>query len=79
MVLDDLGTEYSSEFSITELYYIIDKRLNDKKPTIITTNIFPDNLKDRYPSPMCSRLINMFKNIYLSGDDLRRVKYADTK
>ena len=78
-ILDDLGTEYSSEFSKTELNYIIDKRLNDKKSTIITSNIAPNKLKDRYLDSMCSRLINMYKNVHLSGVDLRRYNNANFK
>ena len=78
-ILDDLGTEYSSEFSKTELNYIIDKRLNNKKSTIVTSNIAPNKLKDRYLDSMCSRLINMYKNIHLSGVDLRRYKNANFK
>lgn len=78
-ILDDLGTEYSSEFSKTEINYIVDKRLNDKKSTIITTNLVEDALKDRYLSPMCSRLDNLYINCYLSGNDLRRVNNANIK
>ena len=76
-ILDDLGTEYSSDFSKTEINYIIDKRLNDKKSTVITTNLIPDVQKARYLSPMCSRLDNLYKSFYLSGEDLRRLKNAN--
>lgn len=78
-ILDDLGTEYSSEFSKTELNYIIDKRLNDNKSTIITTNLTPEHgdLKARYLLPMCSRLESLYKSFYLSGEDLRRLKNAN--
>ena len=78
-IIDDLGTEYSSDFSKTELNYIIDKRLNDKKSTVITTNLMADDLKLRYLAPMCSRIENIYTNCYLSGDDLRRIKYASVK
>ena len=71
-ILDDLGTEYSSDFSKTELNYIIDKRLNDQKSTIITSNLIDDELKNRYLAPMCSRLNNLYHNVGLFGEDLRR-------
>lgn len=73
-ILDDLGTEYSSEFSKSKLNYIIDKRLNDQKSTIITSNLIDDELKARYLAPMCSRLDNLYHTIGLFGDDLRRLK-----
>lgn len=73
-IIDDLGTEYSSEFSKTEINYIIDKRLNDQKSTIITSNLIDVELKARYLAPMCSRLDNLYHAIGLFGDDLRRLK-----
>ena len=73
-ILDDLGTEYSSDFSRTGLNYIIDKRLNDGKSTIITSNLTDDELELRYLAPMCSRLDNLYHNVGLFGDDLRRFK-----
>ena len=78
-ILDDLGTEYSSDFSKTELNYIIDKRLNDGKSTVVTTNLVPVNgdLKVRYLAPMCSRLESLYKSIYLAGEDLRRFRNAN--
>lgn len=79
LIIDDLGVEYSSEFSKTEINYIIDKRLNDKKSTIITTNLLIDELKSRYLPSMCSRLENLYINCYLSGNDLRRLKNANIK
>lgn len=71
-ILDDLGTEYSSEFSKTKLNYIIDKRLNNQKSTIITSNLIDDEIKNKYLAPMCSRLSNLYHNIGLFGEDLRR-------
>lgn len=75
LILDDLGVEYSSDFSKTAMNYVIDKRLNNNLSTVITTNlIMEEDLTDRYLSPMCSRLLNMYKSIFLSGMDLRRLK-----
>lgn len=79
LILDDLGTEYSSEFSKTELNYIIGKRINDNKSTILTTNLMKNELEMRYLSPMISRITNVYKNVYLSGADLRGIKYAGSK
>ncbi len=38
LVLDDLGAEKSTDFSITTLYIIIDRRNRNGRKTIITTN-----------------------------------------
>ena len=76
-ILDDLGTEKISEFSNVELNYIIDKRLNDKKSTIITTNFVLNQIKENYLSPMYSRVSHSYLQCYLGGEDLRRVKNAN--
>lgn len=76
-ILDDLGTERVTDYTNTEINYIIDKRLNDKKSTIITTNLVPDQIEEIYLGPTHSRLENSFYNCYLAGDDLRRLKNAN--
>ena len=73
-ILDDLGTERITDYTNTEINYIIDKRLNDKKSTIITTNLVPDQIAEEYLGSTHSRLENAFYNCYLAGDDLRRLK-----
>lgn len=79
LILDDLGLEYSSEFSKSELYYIIDKRLDDKKSTVVTSSFNIDRLSDRYLEPMCSRIENLYTQFYLHGEDLRRFENANRK
>lgn len=39
LILDDFGTERKTEYSTEQVFNIINKRLESKKPTIITTNI----------------------------------------
>lgn len=75
-ILDDLGTENITDYTNVEINYIIDKRLNDKKSTIITTNLVPDRIEEYYMSPTYSRLENSYEKKYLAGEDLRRLKNA---
>ena len=74
---DDLGTENISDFTNTKLNYIIDKRLNDKKSTIITTNLMLSQIRDNYMSQMYSRISHAYISCYLAGEDLRRIKNAN--
>lgn len=76
-IIDDLGTEKTTEFSNAEINYIIDKRLNDKKSTIITTNLKTDDIENRYLGPTYSRLMHMYTKCYLFGEDLRGMKNAN--
>jgi DNA replication protein DnaC len=39
LVLDDLGAEKSSEWTLSLLYHVINERYNDRRTTIITTNL----------------------------------------
>lgn len=75
-ILDDLGTESVTEFSNSKLNYIIDKRIEDEKSTIITTNHVPTELKQKYLDSMVSRMMCMYTRYILKGDDLRRIKYG---
>jgi DNA replication protein DnaC len=46
LILDDLGTEYKTQWTYEKLYSIIDARYRAKKPTIITTNLSIDELRE---------------------------------
>ena len=47
LVLDDLGAEKSSEWTLSLLYHVINERYNNRRTTVITTNLPWDSL----PSP----------------------------
>lgn len=44
LIIDDLGKEKPTEFSVTSLFSIINSRYENMKPTIITSNFSLDNL-----------------------------------
>lgn len=71
LVLDDLGSEKASEYSITTLYIIIDRRDRDMLPTIITTNLSPKEIEDKLGARIASRLAGM-KNIKINMPDYRK-------
>jgi DNA replication protein DnaC len=59
LVLDDLGAEKTTEWSITTLLLIIDGRYSNCRPTIVTTNLSLDEI-DKHVSPrIASRLAGM--------------------
>ena len=45
LVIDDLGTERSTEYAQELVYSVIDTRYRSGKPLIITTNLSPDEFK----------------------------------
>jgi len=52
LILDDLGTEYTTPWALEKLYQIINHRYNYQLPTVITTNCLPEELDQRIVSRM---------------------------
>lgn len=71
LILDDLGSEKTSEYSITTLYIIIDRRDRDLFPTIITTNLSQKEIEEKLGARIASRLSGM-KNIKINMPDYRK-------
>jgi DNA replication protein DnaC len=71
LVLDDLGSEKTTEYSITTLYIIIDRRDRDLLPTIITTNLSQKEIEEKLGARIASRLAGM-KNIKINMPDYRK-------
>lgn len=59
LILDDLGTENSTDWSRTTIYNIIDSRYRDNKPLIISTNFTLDEIKEKYNDRTYNRIIEM--------------------
>ena len=77
LVLDDLGTEFSSSFTGAALFNILNTRMVERRPTIISTNLELADIKARYHQRMASRLIYGYKVIRLSGKDIRYMKKVE--
>lgn len=59
LILDDLGSEKTSDFTIQSLYLIIDRRNRELKPTIITTNLSLQEIEENINARIASRLADM--------------------
>ncbi len=71
LIIDDLGTEYIANFSQTELFNIINKRLISNKKMIVSTNLSLDNLFKTYSERITSRIIGNFTVCKFYGEDIR--------
>ena len=71
LIIDDLGTELNNSFTSSQLYRCIDARLNEKRATIISTNLSFDDLRERYSERIFSRLTSSYILLKLTGDDIR--------
>lgn len=71
LIIDDLGAEKSTEFSITTLYIILDRRIRELKTTIVTTNLNMNQIEEHLGARIASRLSEM-KNIKINMPDYRK-------
>lgn len=74
LILDDLGTEMTTKVTISALYRIINSRMLTSKPTIISTNLSSDELKEKYTQRTISRIFGTFEMIGFIGTDIRELK-----
>ena len=72
LILDDLGTEFISQFTISCLYNLLNTRMNKGLSTVISTNLSPSELSEKYEDRIYSRIIGQNSRILLfKGSDQR--------
>ena len=74
LILDDLGTEMPSQFTTAALYTLINDRILENKPMVISTNLTIDELGRRYSPQIASRLQGSFLLLTFVGEDIRVMK-----
>lgn len=72
LIIDDIGTEMTTQFTISAMYNIIDTRLMDGKATVISTNLVPEAIEGRYSPQIASRILGTYRLIKFAGSDIRR-------
>nr|WP_297171741.1 ATP-binding protein [uncultured Agathobaculum sp.] len=71
LIIDDMGTEMGTAFTVSALYNLINTRLMAKRSMIINTNLLPEQLSDKYSPAVASRLRGEFKPLHFVGEDIR--------
>ncbi len=71
LIIDDLGTEIMSTAIISELFNILNERDLGSRPTIISTNLTLDEIKEKYNDRSLSRIIGNYELYKFTGEDLR--------
>ncbi|HCT16435.1 MAG TPA: ATP-binding protein [Ruminococcaceae bacterium] len=74
LIIDDLGAEFTTQFTVSALYNIINSRELEGKPTIISTNLTPEQLTSAYSERIASRILSNFVMLYFDGSDIRQIK-----
>ncbi len=72
LIMDDLGAEFSTAFTVSCLYNLINTRANRGLATIISTNLSPEELSAKYEDRIYSRLVGTGYDVFLfTGKDIR--------
>ncbi len=74
LIIDDLGSEMTSAFTVSALFSIVNSRMNSGKSTIINTNLSQKDLEETYNDKIVSRILGTYKVLFFSGDDVRLKK-----
>ena len=72
LIIDDLGAEFITQFSVSALYNLINTRQNKGLSTIISTNLSASELAGKYEGRIYSRIIGAdYTVLRFEGDDRR--------
>lgn len=72
LIIDDLGAEYITKINLSFLYNIVNTRILNHLPMIISTNLTPTELEKRYERRMSSRFMGEFTVTLFKGEDMRK-------
>lgn len=74
LIIDDLGTEIINQFSVSTLYNLLNDRLSNKKPTIVSTNLSKEDIQKKYTDRITSRMFGEYRILFFMGTDIRAQK-----
>lgn len=74
LILDDLGSEFSTQFTISQLYNILSTRITNSLPTVISTNLTLSEIEEKYSQRVASRIVGNSTPIQFVGKDIRQQK-----
>lgn len=74
LILDDLGSEFQTSFTLSSIYTIINNRMLLTLPTIISTNLSSQALEEKYGERVASRIAGNYICLGFCGNDIRQLK-----
>lgn len=77
LIVDDLGAEMATQFTVSCIYNLINTRMNKRKPTIFSTNLTAAELRERYADRITSRLFGEYTPLVFCGTDIRRQRLSN--
>ena len=80
LIIDDLGAERNSDYSIEKVYNVIDSRIRADKPMILTTNLSLDEMlykADIRYKRIYDRIFEKCYPVEVAGESFRQQQAAD--
>jgi DNA replication protein DnaC len=74
LIIDDLGAEMTTAFTVSALHALINTRLSSGGKTVISSNLSVDELRTKYSPAIASRLEGEYQALRFYGDDIRLKK-----
>ena len=71
LIIDDLGTEGTNSFVVSQLFALINERHLSSHPTIISSNLSMKDLSSAYTERISSRILSYYGIYKLTGVDIR--------
>lgn len=71
LIIDDLGCEMITQFTVSCFYNLINSRLNRGLSTVINTNLNQNELREKYTDRITSRIFGNYKILLFKGTDIR--------
>lgn len=78
LIMDDLGSELTTQFTQSVLYEILNTRLISGKHTVISSNLSIEDCARRYSPQIASRLEGEYHIVHFFGEDIRLLKKRQT-
>ena len=74
LILDDLGSELTTQFTQSALYTLINSRLTADRRTVISSNLSMEDVRRRYAPQIASRLEGEYRVLPFFGEDIRLLR-----
>ena len=77
LVIDDLGTEFTTSFTTAAIYDVLNTRLNRGLPTFFNSNMTLNEIEERYSQRFTSRVVGNCDIVGFYGKDIRQQKIRE--
>lgn len=74
LIIDDLGTECMNNATASLFFSLLNERHLNRKATIISTNLFLEDIQNRYSERIFSRIMSNYTICKFTGPDIRHLQ-----